>query len=1567
MLKLSRADLAVKSATDVSVALASTIKNPYPFSLALGSVSFNALLDSQIVVGVSVSPISVQTGTSSSSVQIELKTAVDDGTLSAKIAELVEVMKSGSPSKIVAGISGLVLTPSSRNPAATINQLQTVAISIPASRFAPAKSVSTQPGVLDVSSLLPPSNLDLSSLLQSVQYVQMKASAGAKLVAGADFTYGNPVPVTISVPFFGVQVSLGSKVLGTIQINDIQLVSSAGTMKPRLVFGFQNQAGLPDAFAQALDNLKHDRPSEGFFVSGMVFGAATENANRLFSRIPLDVTDTVKSAWSAKASKASKSSSALSLNSVSVKTVDVSFLPAKRIAVASSIGLLSSANLDVNLGFLAAAASLNGVAVGTAQLSVNSSQTMAGVGSELQLNDSDALSDQVALLYTALAANRSMVASIGLSGIAIGLSLSDKIDLFSKLSFPYEINDVTALVTSSGLSQTNDSLYQLGEISVSSQPGRILQAAVGVRINNSFPVSISGLGFLSTEAAIDDTSVVTVSSGGIAINRGTNQLQVTASALFPSSDAIRKKVAAFAGDLYYNLGNTTEQINLKGIRIGYHADDHFQLFRKIVYGMQSKDLIKKSNSSASSSAATSLSKLHLKGLPQSSLSVDVLGGLSNTKLVANGSIGFLAASAFLDANKAADVVVPAGISITDKAGHVDIAVAATVQLGNSTAVQTAVADLAYQFQKNLPYTVQPAVGGLLLGATSKPEDVIDTFSLIALPLDLGSTAAQASESPAASTSNGFSYNINQLDLDVKDESSLMSAVDVAWNLTQYPPFDLDVQIPVFGGNIHLNDNDLLNAYLHDVSITYGRAQATLTLPWTAKNTTLQAIGTKIQQFLDGGSVDGSDVIVGNGLVFGMSLEDSVQSFALANATKPVKELVDGLKGNSTTTSDSSSLLHELKVSVLPTTIEAAASLNQTLVDQFSHLASKLAVSVATRYQENHQGVVNDLVKVVIPPVANAGHITVVVQPFMDSDHSFPRAVLTYLNSKTSTLSDFSVGALALTGSNGKVFAAWSELFLNVPATKASTSTDTQSGQNWFPVVFGLWNPNPTAPNDLATPFDISDEIGLEIKLHNTGPIHIDLGNLALTASTNITSPKEWLPFVNVTTYKPMVLPNAYEGSAASTDRSQFPVVAAFNATWPEAFWTKVQKVDPDTWGLGGFNWMTTVLQIWQKLTLDGVYVGPTYGDFLVNWARDGKSVDYINQVLLGYLAHIANAPPSTDPPTADSCSFFRKIFSDYVRLDYNGIKSSDQKGDVPWSDPDSGYFIQIQNLLAVGGGYCSINAPLQNTDKDVVLKPLETEPKPAANYGLNWTLKGHSKSISCVKFSPDGQWLASGGADKSIMLWHALDGRLERSFIGHKEGVSDVAWAHDSLTLCSASDDKTIRIWNIGASEAVNTLKGHTNYVFCVNYSPGSNMIVSGSFDESCLKTIVEEDNSPPVSYIRFSPNGKFILASTLDNRIRLWSYTSGKCLKTYKGHDNAKYCCTSTFSITGSKYIVSGSEDRHIYIWDLQTREIVQKLAGHTDVVLSVDCHPHRNMIASSSIDGDLSIKIWTDTTTPQ
>src|SRR5262249_6505336 len=85
---------------------------------------------------------------------------------------------------------------------------------------------------------------------------------------------------------------------------------------------------------------------------------------------------------------------------------------------------------------------------------------------------------------------------------------------------------------------------------------------------------------------------------------------------------------------------------------------------------------------------------------------------------------------------------------------------------------------------------------------------------------------------------------------------------------------------------------------------------------------------------------------------------------------------------------------------------------------------------------------------------------------------------------------------------------------------------------------------------------------------------------------------------------------------------------------------------------------------------------------------------------------------------------------------------------------------------------------------------------------LETVIQGHTKAVLCVAFSPDGETLASGSVDGTIILWNVTDPRMPaqlslRPLSGHTDWVTTLAFSSDGKTLASGSADGTIILWNV--------------------------------------------------------------------------------------------------------------------------------------------------------------------------
>ncbi|KAG8706277.1 hypothetical protein FRC09_002492 [Ceratobasidium sp. 395] len=111
------------------------------------------------------------------------------------------------------------------------------------------------------------------------------------------------------------------------------------------------------------------------------------------------------------------------------------------------------------------------------------------------------------------------------------------------------------------------------------------------------------------------------------------------------------------------------------------------------------------------------------------------------------------------------------------------------------------------------------------------------------------------------------------------------------------------------------------------------------------------------------------------------------------------------------------------------------------------------------------------------------------------------------------------------------------------------------------------------------------------------------------------------------------------------------------------------------------------------------------------------------------------------------------------------------------------------------------------------------------------------------------------------------------------------------------------------------------------------------------------------VRSLSYSPDGAYIISGSNDKTIRIWDAHTGQPIgQPLEGHTGS---VNSVVYSPDGAYIVSGSDDRTIRIWDAHTRQPAgQPLEGHTGWINSVAYSPDGAYIVSSSADG--TIRIW-------
>jgi len=305
-------------------------------------------------------------------------------------------------------------------------------------------------------------------------------------------------------------------------------------------------------------------------------------------------------------------------------------------------------------------------------------------------------------------------------------------------------------------------------------------------------------------------------------------------------------------------------------------------------------------------------------------------------------------------------------------------------------------------------------------------------------------------------------------------------------------------------------------------------------------------------------------------------------------------------------------------------------------------------------------------------------------------------------------------------------------------------------------------------------------------------------------------------------------------------------------------------------------------------------------------------------------------------------------------------------------------------------------------------------------------VNGHRREANAVAISPDGNIVASVGAEGEVILWDFATQRLLSRWDAHRPSANRVWFSHDGTRLATGGSDGVVRVWDVASRQCVagspGALVGMTSNSACLLVRPGVGLtewdpdaneeqsLLSGDFENAvasldgrlvgatrggrvtvaapsnhCGRTFERNDavalaisdhgdsiafgypdghielvesSSPegflklaghtaPVRSMAFSSDGGWLVSSSDDLSIRVWSTARGTCRRVLHGH---RLPASKVVFCLGSDRIVSSGEDKLLKVWDLEGHSPEVVLNATDDSAMVLDCRDDRAARAGGS-----------------
>ncbi|ETW49634.1 hypothetical protein PFMALIP_02342 [Plasmodium falciparum MaliPS096_E11] len=258
------------------------------------------------------------------------------------------------------------------------------------------------------------------------------------------------------------------------------------------------------------------------------------------------------------------------------------------------------------------------------------------------------------------------------------------------------------------------------------------------------------------------------------------------------------------------------------------------------------------------------------------------------------------------------------------------------------------------------------------------------------------------------------------------------------------------------------------------------------------------------------------------------------------------------------------------------------------------------------------------------------------------------------------------------------------------------------------------------------------------------------------------------------------------------------------------------------------------------------------------------------------------------------------------------------------------------------------------------------------NLDIKKKLNSRIGKVKCVDIHESENWILASLYSGKLVIFDYVNQNTIKNIEVSVFPIRCAKFIEKKQWIICGGDDMTIRVYNYNTFEKIKSFEDHTDYIRYIEVHQTLPYILTSS-DDMTIKLYDYENNFEKlcsfenhIHYVmmcKFNPKDTYIFASaSLDKTIKIWGVQNNTSVVTkphftLSGHTKGVNCID--YSCSGeTSYIISGSDDKTIRIWDYHTKQCIQVLSGHTQNISCVIYHSNLPIILSSS--EDCNVKIW-------